>query len=516
MTKYIAVLDVGTTSVRCFVYDEKFTILSTSAKEIENLVPQHGYHEIDPEVLVNTCIDVIKSAVTSAKVSYSDIVLGISTLRASFTTWNTNTGKTYHNIITWKDIRADDIVKKWNNSYSFSGIHLGSNFLYCFTRSQKFLAGSVIKLTNPQVVPKLLWCLQNNKQLQDSLRKNEASFGTVDAFLLYRLRRGTSSDKVETVMDVTNAIATGLYDPFTMSWAGWAINLFKIERKLLPKVVDNSHDFGFTHPSVFGAPVKISTIIADQSASMFGHCCFNKGDAKITLGTGTFFCINTAYKIHASIHGLYPQISYSIRDLGTVFDVEGSSNNTANVILWGMQIGLYNDPQETSGMAESVTDTDGVYFVPAFGGLSAPINDPYAGSGFIGIKSSTTKNHMTRAILESIVFRVVQLINASFKETNYKVENLRADGGVSKNDFVLQTLADVCQVTVERSDPETTSLGVAHLCAYNMNKVTIEELQNQYTALKVFKPKIENREKILDAFDQWEKAVDRFKVWYQN
>lgn len=249
---------------------------------------------------------------------------------------------------------------------------------------------------------------------------------------------------------------------------------------------------------------------------MFGHCCFNKGDAKITLGTGTFFCINTAYKIHASILGLYPQISYSVRDLGTVFDVEGSSNNTANVILWGMQIGLYSDPQETSEMAESVTNTDGVYFVPAFNGLSAPINDPYAGSGFIGIKPSTTKCHLTRAILESIVFRVVQLINASFKETNYKVEKLRADGGVSKNDFVLQTLADVCQITVERSDPETTSLGVAHLCAYNMKTLTIEEMTKQYTALKIFKPKNENHENMLTAFYQWEKAVDRFKQWYQT
>lgn len=181
-----------------------------------------------------------------------------------------------------------------------------------------------------------------------------------------------------------------------------------------------------------------------------------------------------------------------------------------------MQIGLYSDPQETSAMAESVTDTDGVFFVPAFNGLSAPVNDFYAASGFIGIKPSTTKSHMTRAILESIVFRVVQLVNASIKETSYKVEKLRADGGVSKNDFILQTLADICQVTVERSDPESTSLGVAKLCAYNMRKVTFEELRHQYRPIKIFKPKIEKLEKIRTAFEQWEKAVERFKEWYAN
>ena len=262
--------------------------------------------------------------------------------------------------------------------------------------------------------------------------------------------------------------------------------------------------------------MQICTVIADQSASVFGHSCFNKGDAKITLGTGAFFCINTGYKIHASILGLYPQIAYSIRDIGTVFDVEGYSSDTANIILWGIQIGLYKDPQDTSSMAESVNDTDGVYFIPSFNGLSAPVNDFNAAAGFIGIKSSTTKNHLSRAILESIVFRMVQLVNASIKETSYKVEKFRADGGVSKNDFILQSLADICDVVVERSDPESTSLGVAKLCAYNMKKLTIDEIKNQYKPIKVFKPKIENREKILMNFKKWEKAVDRFKEWYQN
>lgn len=249
---------------------------------------------------------------------------------------------------------------------------------------------------------------------------------------------------------------------------------------------------------------------------MFGHCCFNKGDAKVTLGSGTFFNINTTNKCQASILGLYPQIAYDIRDVGVTFDVEGYSSDTANCVLWGMSIGLYQEPSETSDLAEKVEDSDGVFFIPGFNGLSAPINDLQATAGFIGIKISTNKCHLTRAILESVVYRVAQLLNATEKETNYVVKKLRADGGISKNDFVLQSLADLCQITVERSDPESTSLGAAYLCAYNMKIMTIEDLKAQYKPLKVFQPRKENYQKMLNNFKEWERAVERFKFWYKK
>ncbi|KAG5666386.1 hypothetical protein PVAND_014415 [Polypedilum vanderplanki] len=506
-----AVLDVGTTSVRCFVYSSNFKILSTASKDIEILIPQHGYNEIDPEKLYCDCVYVIKKAVRDANCSFAEIVLGISTLRSSFTTWNKTTGKTYHRICTWNDIRADDLVRKWNKSFTFYGLHLGAGFLYFFTRSQKFLAGSVLKLTNTQVTPRLLWCLENIPELKEGIKLGEAVFGTIESFLLYRLKKGNTLTQVEHVSDMTNAIATGLYDPFTLSWGDWAFKMFKINRNIMPKVVDNSYNFGSTHSSVFGVPVKISAVIADQAASIFGNCVFSKGNAKLTLGTGTFLSINTANKCHASICGLYPQIAYSLHETGVIFDVEGNSNDTAMSILWGMQIGLYNDPSETSDMAESVCDSDGVYFIPAFNGLSAPINDFNASTGFIGIKPSTTKYHMVRAILQSIVFRVAQLIRAASKETNYVIRQVKADGGVSKNDFVLQSLADLCDLSVARSNAESTSLGVAYLSCINMRAMKIDDVKKQYKPLKVFLPKTKNKEDIIRDFCEWERAVERFK-----
>lgn len=368
---------------------------------------------------------------------------------------------------------------------------------------------------NNQVTPRLLWVLENDNRVKEAVKKQDVLFGTLDSFLLYRLRQGNELREVEHISEVTNCTATGIYDPFTLGWSTLADTLFPFKMHMFPKVVGNSYNFGHVHESFFGVPIKIMGVMGDQSASMFGSCCFFEGDAKATLGTGTFFNINTSSKCHASILGMYPLVSWDLRDSGANYCVEGLCSDTATVINWGSSIGLYNDPSETASMANSVDSSQNVYFIPAFSGLSAPINDFRAASGFIGISADTTKDHMVRALLESIVFRVAQLLNASMKETAYVVKILRIDGGVSKNDFICQTLADLCQITVERSiNTENTSLGIAYLCAYNMRLVTIEELQKSYKVGKTFYPRKEYHDQLLSTMRRWDEAVERFKRWY--
>jgi putative glycerol kinase 5 len=513
--KSFCVLDVGTSSVRCFIYNSKFEIVSTAVRTIDVVLPEHGYVEIEPEKLFNDVLSAIRDAVEKAKIDFSDIVLGISTQRSTFTTWSKSSGEVFHNLITWKDIRADDIVRSWNSSWTMRALNFGAGMIYSVTRLNRFLAGSVIKLMNNQVTPRLLWMLENNLKLSEAVRKEDALFGTLDSYLLYRLRRGKELRQVEHISDITNCTATGLFDPFTLKWASWAVAMFKFKLHMFPKVVDNSYEYGDIHESFFEAPVKIVGVMGDQPASMFGNCCFEKGDAKVTLGTGTFLDINTSNKCQASMLGLYPLVSWKLRCQSVCYSVEGSSADTATIINWGMSIGLFNDPSESSGMAESVESSQEVYFVPAFSGLSAPINDFRAASGFIGISVDSNKNHLTRALLESIVFRVAQLINASIKETDYKLKLLRIDGGVSRNDFICQTLADLCQLVVERScDTENTSLGIAYLCAYNMKNSTFDELRSFYKSGKVFKPRSEMYEKLSSTMKRWEQAVERFKKWY--
>lgn len=367
---------------------------------------------------------------------------------------------------------------------------------------------------NLQVTPRLVWVLENNVKVQQAVKNEDALLGTLESFVLYRLRQGKVFREIEHIAEVTNCAATGLYDPFTLGWAEWGINMFRFKTHMFPKVVDNSYDYGNVHESYFGCPIKITGVMSDQSASIFGNCCFGDGDAKVTLGTGTFFNINTK-KCHASILGLYPLVAWNLKGVGINYCVEGSSSDTATIVNWGKSIGLFEDVQETSSMAESVDNSQNVFFIPAFSGLSAPINDFRAASGFIGVSADTTKNHLVRALLESIVFRVAQLINSSMKETDYKIKLMRVDGGVSNNDFVCQFLADLCGIIVERSgDAENTSLGIAFLCAYNLKLKSIDELKKSYNSGKIFTPRRDYKDQAVATMKRWEQAVERFKGWY--
>lgn len=513
--KFIAVLDIGTSSLRCIVYDDRFEIISSSSRDIEVIYPKHGFVEIEPEKLFNDVLIVIREAVEKASLDFSKVVLGISTQRSTFTTWSKSTGKVFHNFITWKDIRADDIVRSWNKSWTMKALNFGASVVYTVTRMDRFLAGSVLKLMNNQVTPRLLWVLENNEKLREAVKKEDALFGTLDSYLLYKLRSGPKLKKVEHISDITNCTATGLYDPFTLQWAGWGVAMFKLKLHMLPKVVDSSYDYGSVNESFFNHPIKIVGVMGDQPASMFGNCCFNEGEAKVTLGTGTFLDINSSSKCHASVCGLYPLVAWSLRDQSVCFSVEGSSADTATIINWGKTIGLFNDPSETSVIAESIPSSNGIFFIPAFSGLQAPVNDFRAASGFIGVSVDTKKCHLVRALLESIVFRTAQLLKASIKESKYKIKWLRIDGGVSRNDFICQSLADLCQITVERSeDTENTSLGIAYLCAYNLKLATFDELRNSYKSGKIFRPRQEKHEAIVFTMKRWEEALERFKKWY--
>ncbi|CAO1429978.1 unnamed protein product [Diamesa serratosioi] len=526
MVKYTAVLDIGTTTIRCIIFNDDFVIESFAKGNIELIYPQPGYVEIDPERLFSQVLELIREALKTLNITAKELLcIGISTQRSTFTTWNKKTGKVFHNFITWKDMRGNDIVQKWNNSLTLRALNMSARLIYTLTRSKRFLAGSVLKLMNNQITPRLKWVLENNSELKEAVSKNNALFGTLESFLLYRLQLGQHNPgeiitkEIEHISEITNCTATGFYDPFTLEWAGWAINMFSFKKEMLPKVVSNSHDFGFVDKTLFGHQIKISGVMADASAAMLGNCCFNKGDVKVTLGTGSFFDINTGTDCHASVLGMYPLVQWKILNQSSaMYCVEGSCSDTGSIIVWGQSIGLFEHADQSSEMAENVKDSGGVFFIPAFSGLSAPINNPNAATGFIGITPETSKQHLVRALLESIVFRVAQLYKASMEETCYKIRNIRVDGGVSVNDFICQAIADLCGITVERSvNAEATALGIAYLCALNMSQIdNTNELSKLYRSSRIFTPQPEHHEKMLKTMKKWETAVERFKNWHQN
>lgn len=454
---YIAAVDVGTTSIRCQIINSQALCISTASETINLLYPQLGYVEIDPDELWNNVCNVIRKAISSANLIPSQITcLGVSTQRATFTTWRKDNGKPFHNFITWKDLRSDALVHQCNSSLTMKGFRMSCYALYLVSRYKRFLVGSNLKITNTQTTMRLVWVLQNIPNLKQAVQDKNAMFGTIDTWLIYKFTLGKMH-----VTDVTNASATGFFDPFVLSWSAWASIILSIPFEILPKVVDNDHSFGFTETNIFGVSIPIKCIISDQSASMFGSCCFNGGEAKITLGTGSFIDVNTKQDIHGSAAALYPLVGWKFNN-EIVYFLEGACNDTGSLIQWAMMAGLIENPFESSTLANQLEHNDGVYFIPAFSGLGPPFMDDNAATGFIGLKVTSTKHHMVRSILESIVYRIVLLYNMMKYETDYKIKRICVDGGVSNNDFVCQLLANILGLEIERpSSTEMTILGVA-------------------------------------------------------
>ncbi|XP_036341329.1 putative glycerol kinase 5 [Rhagoletis pomonella] len=496
--------------------------------QVKLLNPQPGHFEIEPETLWAQIVSVVNRAVIDAQLKPCDITnFGLSTQRCTFLTWNHETQEYYHNFITWKDLRANTLVDQWNAGAAIKALNIFSYVLYLITRSKRFLAASVLKMMNGQVTLRLLHELENNTRLREALKQKDARVELLDSWILYKLRSGNGArPNVDHISDITSATATGLFDPFTLSWSPLMKMLFGIDSSLLPKVVDNGYkDFGQIHPRSLGpdwtnSVISINASASDQTAALWGSHCFERGDVKITLGTGAFLNLTTGSDCHASLMGMYPLVAWQFRDAQecarTIYCIEGASNDMGSVIEWAKQCGLFTNPMETAAIAESVPDTKGVYFIPAFSGLGAPINDQKAASGFIGITPSTTRAHLVRAILESIVFRVVQLCETVEKESKYTLKALRVDGGVSRNNFVCQLLADATGICVERASTiESSVLGASYMVGYNIGLWnSFHDLRKLRKIDRVFEPRVEYYSSIKEHIMNWMKATQRFRNWY--
>ncbi|XP_060053454.1 putative glycerol kinase 5 isoform X3 [Erinaceus europaeus] len=461
-------LDVGSSVIRGHVYDRSARICGSSARKIENLYPQAGWVEIDPDVLWEQFVTVIKESVKAAGMEVNQIVgLGISTQRATFITWNKKTGKHFHNFISWQDLRAIELVKSWNSSLLM--------------------------------------------KVRKAVEEGNCCFGTIDSWLLHKLTKGA-----EFATDFSNASTTGLFDPYEMCWSGFITSLLSIPLSLLPPVKDTSHHFGSVDEELLGVPVPIVALVGDQQSAMFGECCFQMGDVKLTMGTGTFLDINTGSNPQQSVKGFYPLIGWKIGQ-EVVCLAESNAGDTGNAIKWAQQLDLFTDAAETEKMAKSLEDSEGVYFVPSFSGLQAPLNDPCACASFMGLKPSTSKYHLVRAILESIAFRNKQLYEVMQKEIHIPITKIRADGGVCKNSFVMQMTSDLISEAIDRPvHIDMSCLGAASLAGLAVGFwADKEELKRLRQSEMVFKPQKKWQE-YEPSMENWVKAVKRSMNWYNK
>ncbi|XP_067396919.1 putative glycerol kinase 5 [Emydura macquarii macquarii] len=512
LAMYVMGVDVGSTMLRCHVYDEAAVVRGSSSKKVETLHPHVGWFELDPEVLWNQFTDVIKEAVQAAGLQMNQIAgLGISTQRATFITWNKKTGKPFHNFISWQDLRAAELVNSWNRGLILKVIHVISRMLHFLTRNDRYLTASSLTFTPQHVSLKLSWVLQNITEVQQAAKENNCCFGTIDTWLLYKLTKGSVY-----ATDYSNASSTGIFEPFQMCWSSVLSKLFSIPTSIYPPVEDTNHSFGSVDAEIFGVPIPIVALVADQQSAMFGECCFHAGDVKLTMGTGTFWDVNTGNQLHVSRAGLYPLVGWKIGK-EVVYLAEGNTSDAGTTIKWAQELDLFSNVDETSKMAQSVVDSEGVCFVPSFSGLQVPVNDPYACASFMGLKPSTTRNHLVRAILEAITFRNKQLYDTIVKDLRIPLTNIRADGGVSNNSFIMQMTSDLINKKIDR--PENTDmscLGAAFLAGLALGFWTDkEQLKKLRRTEMVFEPQRNSGEYKL-AMDNWIKAVQRSLNWYNQ
>uniref|UniRef100_A0A8C5DEI6 Glycerol kinase 5 n=1 Tax=Gouania willdenowi TaxID=441366 RepID=A0A8C5DEI6_GOUWI len=416
---FILSVDVGTSSIRSHVYDREANIRGTCSTKVVLLYPEVGHVEMEPDMLWRGFISVVKGAVQDAGVHMRQIsALGISTLRGTFTTWDRRTSVPFHNFISWQDQRAAELVKSWNTSCTMTAIRGVMKLVYSLTRQKRSLAASLIVFSTQHVTFRLVWALTHSKQARQAIEEGNCCFGTIDTWLIYKLTKG-------------------VFHPLCSEGSdGFLCYLVSLPMSILPTM-------------------------ADQQAAMFGECCFDVGDVKITMGTGTFMDINTGNEPHTSLAGLYPLVGWKIGS-EVVYLAEGNAADTGTAVKWAQELDLFTDVGETSAMAASVSDSDGVCFVPSFSGLQAPLNDPKACASLMGLKPSTTKRHLVRAILESLSFRNKQLYDIMLRETSIPITKIRVDGGVSSNDFVMQLTADLFGRKVARPQHHDMScLGAA-------------------------------------------------------
>ncbi|KAI1296505.1 putative glycerol kinase 5 [Halotydeus destructor] len=505
--KFVLAIDVGTTSIRCHIYNCETVIIGEASEPVQLIYPNHDQVEICPGSLWSSTLSVCRRAIKSAKLEASDIAsIGISSQRNTFTIWNKTTGEPYHNFITWKDTRSESLCNQWNASFKVGLIRLFGKVLHFVTRKKRFLAARLLRFTNQMVVMRLLWVLEQFKDVRMDAQSGEALYGTIDTFLIWKLTGGQVH-----VTEPSSACVSGMYDPFELKWASWAIHLFKLPSRMFPTVLDTNDHFGDTLPELFGSSIPIRASVGDQQAAMFAENCLEPGQVKVTLGTGSFVNVNTASRPHASFAGLYPVVGWKLIDeTQATYLVEGSSADTGTSVEWARSIGLFDNPSESSDLAQTVPNAN-CYFVPAFSGLQAPYNDVYAVAGFIGIEPSTTKGHMTRAILESIGFRIKQLFDIANDELGLNIRSFKVDGGVSNNDFLCQFIADLSGKRVYRNEHrEMSSLGAAVLAGLSVGMWKDKnELKSLRKGDRIFEPDVDNFIIYKESFERWKKAVER-------
>lgn len=496
-SKYIMALDQGTTSSRCVIYDNKGRICSMQQKEFEQIYPKAGWIEHNPVEIWSLQLAVAMEAMVMAGLSASDIeAIGITNQRETTIVWERATGRPVYNAIVWQCRRTSERIDRLKAEGMSDKIRRITGLI-----PDAYFSASKIE-----------WILDNVPGAREKAENGELLFGTVDTWLIWNLTKGRVH-----ITDYTNASRTMLYDIHNLCWCRELLDYFNIPESMLPEVKPSSCVYAESDPSILGGAIPIAGAAGDQQAALFGQCCFEPGEAKNTYGTGCFLLMNTGSKAIMSENGLLTTIAAGT-DGSVCYALEGSVFVAGAAIQWlrdGMR--LIRDAAQSEKYALSVSDSDGVYIVPAFTGLGAPYWDQYARGTVVGLTRGCTKEHFIRATLESINYQVADVLGVMQEESGIYLKALKVDGGASANNFLMQFQADILNTPVHRPDViETTSLGAAYLAGlatgYWSGK---DEILANWKLGRSFEPAM--AEDVRNSkIKGWHRAVKCARIWAED
>jgi glycerol kinase len=491
---FILSLDQGTTSSRALLFDHNGAVRSVAQREFEQIFPEPGWVEHDPEEIAASQIAVALEALAKTNAQPRDVAaIGITNQRETTIVWDRTTGKPIYNAIVWQDRRTAAFCNQLKSQGHENLIQQRTGLLI-----DAYFSAS-----------KISWILEHVPNARQLAEGGRLAFGTVDTWLVWKLTGGRVH-----ITDASNASRTMLFNLHTGRWDNDLLDLFRIPAAMLPAVRPSSEVYGEV-TSVPGLnSIAIAGIAGDQQAALFGQRCTSPGLTKNTYGTGCFMLQSTGNRAIPSTNRLVTTVAWRIRDK-TDYALEGSVFVGGAVIQWLRDgLGIIRTSSEVEALANSVPDNGGVYFVPAFVGLGAPHWDSYARGAIFGITRGSNAGHIARAALESIAYQVADLMDAVQTDTCTPLKELRVDGGASANDALMQFQADILGVPVVRpAMTETTALGAAFLAGLGVG--FWKDLQTVYEMPREerrFEPRLP-RSKVDTLRQRWNEAISRSKSW---
>ena len=493
MKQYVIALDQGTTSSRCILFDREQNIVGVAQREFTQIYPKPGWVEQDPMEIWSSQSSVLTEVLAQTGIAPTEVAaIGITNQRETTIVWDKATGRPIYNAIVWQCRRTASLCEELKAEGAFSDYikeHTG------------LLIDAYFSAT------KLKWILDHVEGARERARAGELLFGTVDSWLVWKLTGGKAH-----VTDYTNASRTMLFDIQNLCWDEEICRRLDIPMEMLPQVCSSSQVYGFAN--LQGVEVPIAGIAGDQQAALFGQGCFHPGEAKNTYGTGCFLLMNTGEQLCRSENGLLTTIAIGLN--GRVqYALEGSVFVGGAVIQWVRdELRFISESRDAEYYASKVPDTGGVYLVPAFTGLGAPYWDMYARGALVGLTRGTNRDHIIRAAQESIAYQSWDLVDAMEKDTGIPLSALNADGGASRDKFLMQFQADILNKPVRRPViRETTALGAALLAGLATGVWSSqEEVKSRMKTDSLYEPAMDEakRQRLLRG---WHKAVGRSVDW---